>query len=158
MKSLFYLALICFFVSSCDSNRLFEKNIRIDQNVWNIQNTPSFEYENIDTLSKQKLILNIRHSSSYPFSNLWLFIHNTTPDNIQTTDTLECILAQKDGQWIGSGLGDIWDLQVEYDTRQFNHQGSYQFAIEQAMRHGDLSKIDNLPGIMEIGLRIETSN
>ena len=31
----------------------------------------------------------------------------------------------------------------------------YTFEIEQAMRHGDLAKIEQLPAIMEIGLRIE---
>ena len=31
----------------------------------------------------------------------------------------------------------------------------YTFEIEQAMRHGDLAKIEQLPGIMEIWFRIE---
>lgn len=158
MNRLFILSFLSVLFISCDNNRLFEKNIKIDQNVWDIQQNPSFNYINNDTTSTQKLIINIRHSSNYPFSNLWLFVHTTLPDNSLITDTLECILAKKDGKWLGNGLGDIWDLQANYESRIFNLQGAYNFRFEQAMRHGDLSKIEQLPGIMEMGLRIEKTN
>ena len=38
---------------------------------------------------------------------------------------------------------------------RFLKQGVYTFEIEQAMRYGDSAKIEQLPGIMEVGLRIE---
>ena len=80
------------------------------------------------------------------------------PKGALKKDTLECILAQKDGKWLGSGLGDIWDIQCQFKSYRFLKQGMYTFEIEQAMRHGDLAKIEQLPGIMEIGLRIEKQN
>ena len=158
MNRLFYLISICFVFWSCDNSRLFEKNIDIVDNVWSLQQVPSFEYDNIDTISEQRLLVNIRHSSAYPFSNLWLFIHTISPDNTHSVDTLECLLAQDNGKWLGDGLGDIWDIQIMYDNRSFEQEGRYTFRVEQAMRHGDLSHIEYLPGIMEIGLRIEKTN
>jgi len=149
------ISLILFSLFSCDSNRLYEKNISIENTVWDLSQKPSFEYNNTDTISKVNLKANIRHSSSYPFSNLWLFINTIDPLGALKTDTLECILAQKDGKWLGSGLGDVWDIQCQFKSYRLLKKGVYTFEIEQAMRHGDLAEIEQLPGILEIGLRIE---
>jgi len=150
-----YILLIATLLISCDSNRLYEKNISIDNDMWSLEQMPSFEFENTDTISEVNLILNIRHSSIYPFSNLWVFIHTLSPSGAPQVDTLEATLSQKDGKWLGDGLGDIWDLQVPFKKIRLNESGTYSFKIEQAMRHGNLSKIEQLPGVMEIGLRIE---
>jgi len=151
----FYYVLIALLMVSCDSNRLYEKNVSIDKDVWSLDQIPHFEFQNTDTISEVKLLVNIRHSSIYPFSNLWLFINTQSPNGTNQVDTLETILSEKDGKWLGNGLGDIWDLQVDFKTLRLEEVGAYRFNIEQAMRHGNLSKIEQLPGVMEIGLRIE---
>ena len=46
-------------------------------------------------------------------------------------------------------------MQVPFKKVRLTESGTYSFEIEQAMRHGNLSKIEQLPGVMEIGLRIE---
>lgn len=150
-----YILLIAALLVSCDSNRLYEKNISIDNDMWSLEQMPNFEFENKDTISEVNLILNIRHSSIYPFSNLWVFIHALSPSGATQVDTLETTLSQKDGKWIGDGLGGILDLQVPFKKVRLTESGTYSFEIEQAMRHGNLSKIEQLPGVMEIGLRIE---
>lgn len=149
------IILIIFSLLSCDSNRIYEKNISIENAVWDLSHKPFFEYNNVDTIYKVNLKANIRHSSSYPYSNLWLFINTIDPTGELKTDTLECVLAQKDGKWLGNGLGDIWDIQCQFKSYRFRKQGIYTFEVEQAMRHGDLAKIEQLPGLMEVGFRIE---
>ena len=91
----------------------------------------------------------------YPYSNLWLFINTIDPYGVLNIDTLECVLAKKDGKWIGHGLGDIWDIQCNFKNYRLKKKGDYVFEIEQAMRYGDLAKIEKLKGVMGIGLRIE---
>lgn len=149
------IILIIFSLLSCDSNRIYEKNISIENAVWDLSHKPFFEYNNVDTIYKVNLKANIRHSSSYPYSNLWLFINTIDPTGELKTDTLECVLAQKDGKWLGNGFGDIWDIQCQFKSYRFRKQGIYTFEVEQAMRHGDLAKIEQLPGLMEVGFRIE---
>lgn len=149
------LTLIVFFLISCDSNRLYEKNISIKNSIWELSEKPSFEFNNIDTVAKINLKINVRHSSLYPFSNLWLFINTINPYGELNIDTLECVLAKKDGKWIGHGLGDIWDVQCDFKNYRLDKEGVYIFEIEQAMRYGDLAKIEKLKGVMGIGLRIE---
>ncbi len=149
------MLIIATLLISCDSNRLYEKNISIDNDMWSLEQILNFDFENTDTISDVNLILNIRHSNIYPFSNLWVFINTLSPSGEKQVDTLETTLSQKDGKWLGDGLGSVWDLQVPFKSVRLNESGTYSFEIEQAMRHGNLSKIESLPGVMEIGLRIE---
>ena len=135
--------------------KVFEENIALENHIWSLENHPKFQVEIIDTLTELKLILNIRHSAHYPFSNLWVFVNTTSPEGAQSADTLECVLAAKDGRWLGSGLGDIWDIQIHLKTQTFSSPGDYVFEIEQAMRYGDEARIEQLPEIMNVGLRIE---
>ena len=67
-------------------------------------------------------------------------------------------MASKDGRWLGSGLGDIWDFQAPLETIRFSQEGTYLFELEQGMRYGDQAKIDMLPEIMALGIRIEQAN
>lgn len=149
------MLIIATLLISCDSNRLYEKNISIDNDMWSLEQILNFDFENTDTISDVNLILNIRHSNIYPFSNLWVFINTLSPSGVKQVDTLETTLSQKDGKWLGDGLGGVWDLQVPFKSVRLNESGTYSFEIEQAMRHGNLSKIESLTGVMEIGLRIE---
>jgi gliding motility-associated lipoprotein GldH len=65
-------------------------------------------------------------------------------------DTVELTLADASGKWLGSGMGDIWDNRVLFkQSFRFPEKGTYQFALEQAMR------VDPLPQVMDVGIRIE---
>ena len=149
------LIILVLFLSACDSAKVFEENIALKDNIWSLENHLKFQVEITDTVSDMNLIINIRHSARYPFSNLWIFVNTTNPEGVQNTDTLECLLAAKDGMWIGSGLGNIWDVQTTLKTQVFRSPGDYTFEIEQAMRYGDKARIEHLPEIMNVGLRIE---
>ena len=149
------LIIFVIFLSACDSVKIFEENIALENYIWSLENHPKFHVEIIDTTSDMNLFMNIRHSSHYPFSNLWVFVNTTNPEGKENVDTLECVLATKEGRWNGSGLGDIWDIQIPFKTQVFTTPGDYTFEIEQAMRYGNKARIERLPEIMSVGLRIE---
>ena len=151
----FGLIILLAFLSACDSAKVFEENKAFESHIWSVENHPIFQVEITDTLSEMNIIINIRHSARYPFSNLWLFVNTTNPEGVQIKDTIECVLAAKDGRWLGSGLGDIWDVQIPLKTQTFSSSGNYVFEIEQAMRYGNKGRIEQLPEIMNIGFRIE---
>jgi gliding motility-associated lipoprotein GldH len=102
-----------------------------------------------DTVNPYNVFVNIRNSDGYDFSNLYLFIDITAPNNATERDTINCVLADNAGKWLGQGLGDIWDNKIlfKYNTRF--RKGDYKFKLTQAMR------VDKLPEIMDVGLRIE---
>ena len=70
----FGLIILVAFLSACDSAKVFEENIALENHIWNVENHPKFQVEITDTVSDMNLIVNIRHSAHYPFSNLWVFI------------------------------------------------------------------------------------
>lgn len=134
---------------------MYEKNISIKNNSWSLTQKPYFEHENKDTTHNINILINVRHSTTYPFSNLWMFINTTCPDGSVSRDTLECLLAEKSGRWRGNGIGDLRDISFLLKQTQLKKEGFYRFNIEQAMRYGNLTKMDILPGVIEVGLRIE---
>ncbi len=152
----YYIVLIFFAVAAaftaCNPGVVYEKNIRIPGTLWNRGNVPVFEVGIEDTLYPHNLLINLRNTGEYPRSNLFLFISVTSPGGSHTRDTLELILAEPSGKWKGRGFGSIWQNRFYYRRNVFfPERGIYKFEVEQAMR------MEDLPGITDIGLRVELS-
>jgi gliding motility-associated lipoprotein GldH len=136
--------------SSCDKARMFEQNQKINDYIWDVKDVKTFTVDVSDTISPHNFFINVRNADSYPFSNLYVFIKTTFPNGRFSHDTVECILANPEGHWLGKGLGDIWDNQIPFKkTKRFPLKGKYTFQLEQGMR------VSRLPQIMDVGLRIE---
>jgi len=151
-RNLFFLslALLAIFLTSCDSKRFFEENKTIKNDVWSSTNYQSFSVNIADTLARYDLYLNIRNDGTYPYSNLYLFIHTFAPGNRTAIDTVECQLADPDGKWRGSGMGSLkFNRYLFQRGMAFPRKGVYRFEMEQAMR------VKELRGIRDIGIRIE---
>ena len=103
----------CFLLlNSCNSNRVFDENKKIEKANWN-QNDPLIFLVNIsDTTSPHNVYLNVRNAGMYPFSNLFLFINTHFPKGQIDRDTVEVTLASPEGKWLGDGLGDIYDNRI----------------------------------------------
>lgn len=146
---IFLLCCLALFYS-CDSNRLFEENKKIKNNEWDQNASLEFSAVIPDTIQSYNVYINVRNAGFYRFSNLYLFVNTFFPGGQIQRDTLECILAAPDGRWLGDGLGDIWDNRILFkDGVRFPQAGEYRFELIQAMR------INPLPGIMDVGIRIE---
>lgn len=155
MKKQIFIILLGSLFLGCDSNRVFEQNTRLSEKGWSRLEKPQFQVEILDTISEMNVLVNLRHSAHYPFSNIWIFVNTTAPDGVRSVDTIECVLAEKNGAWKGSGLGDIWDFQTPLKTTTFQQEGEYLFELEQAMRYGDQAQINILPEILDVGIRVE---
>jgi gliding motility-associated lipoprotein GldH len=137
---------------SCDPGRVYEKNIRIPDGIWSRNNSVSFEVIVEDTITPHNLYINVRNAGLYPLSNLYLFVTTIAPSGHTIKDTVQIILADEKGKWLGDGLGDIWNTQRLYKAQvRFAQKGKYLFEFEQAMR------LEKLPYILDVGLRIEKS-
>ncbi len=142
-------SLVILFVS-CDQSRVYEKNTKIPNSIWDQNNPVHFEVTISDTITPYNLYINVRNSGMYPMQNLFLFITTTAPSGHSVKDTIQIMLADNKGKWLGKGLGDIWDLQRPYKKNvRFAQTGKYMFDFEQAMR------LEKLPFIMDVGLRVE---
>jgi gliding motility-associated lipoprotein GldH len=149
------LLLIC--LTSCNKNTVYSKYESIDPDKgWAAKDSISFEVDITDTESRNNIFVNVRNADAYPYRNLFLFLHTKYPDGNRKTDTLECLLADEKGQWLGKGAGDLWDNTIPFKGNvKFPVAGKYVFTFVQAMRAGDKAVIDPLPLILDIGLTIE---
>lgn len=146
------LFIIALFTSSCSNNVVYSKYQNFENNEWFAKNKVSFDLEMTDANSFHDISVMVRHADAYPYSNLYLFLTTTYPDGKVTLDTLECILANPKGEWMGNGAGDIFDITIPLKlSTRFPMTGKYNFKFEQAMR------TDPLPLIMDFGFEIKKS-
>ena len=120
---------------------------------WNSDSVAIFNYKVSDCTFKNTIKIKLRHTVEYEFQNLFLFIET------DVIDTVELILANKEGMWLGSGVGDVREFEFEYqNAKLFSKKGNYSFKIEQAMRYGVAEKIQVLNNVLAVGLSIEKQN
>jgi gliding motility-associated lipoprotein GldH len=142
--------LLAWIVLSCDPLMLYEKNTSVESAGWRNTDKIGFEVGITDTVGLYNFYINIRHSTDYRFSNIFLFVDTFFPDGSQSRDTIEIVLADASGKWFGKGLGKIKENQVMLQRGlSFPMKGLYKFRIEQGMREPDLK------GVEDIGIRIE---
>jgi gliding motility-associated lipoprotein GldH len=154
MRNLFIIGLFfSILFISCDTKGVFENNLVIPNEEWELENIANFSVSIDDTIASHNIYANIRNTTSFPNSNLYLFITTHAPNGAMLRDTLECILANTQGDWLGKGFGRIRDNQIPYKSNiRFPITGIYRFEIQHGMR------AKNLKEVVSVGLRIERTN
>ncbi|MBT5404102.1 MAG: gliding motility lipoprotein GldH [Crocinitomicaceae bacterium] len=131
----------------------YEEYIAIPDQKWNQSNIPFFEFEIKDTLQRYDLYFNIRHAKTYEWKNLWVFLKFELPMGMYDLDTLEFVLQDSQGRWLGKGSGNMRDGSYLFKTKtRFPFLGTYKASFEQAMR------IESIEDITDIGFRIQEVN
>ncbi len=137
-------------IGCSDPNVHYEEYIEIPDQKWQQGNVPHFNFEIPDTNQRYDLFFNIRHTKAYEWKNLWVFVTFEVPNGQKDRDTLEFVLQDGQGRWLGDGGGDLRDGSFLFKTKaRFPFIGKYKASFEQAMR------TQTLEDITDIGLRIE---
>ena len=135
---------------SCQSNDVFFKYDAVNPKGWSKDSLYAFEVAILDTSALYNLYINVRNRGEYPYQNLWLFLQKTTPDSIQSADSIECYLADNRGKWLGSGIGSVYEMPILYQQNvRFKTIGIYTYKLVQGMRDSVLL------GINDIGFKVE---
>lgn len=134
---------------SCNTNIIFDQNVSLPREGWYKNNAVSFNVKINDSLDTYNFKLNIRNTTDYRYSNLYIFLITELPNGNISRDTIECILANNEGEWIGKGWGNIKENDIVLKSGlRFPITGNYKFLLQQAMR------VDTLKGINDIGLSL----
>lgn len=134
----------------CVQMSVYEKNESIDPDGWEINDSIEFAVEIQDTLTPLNFIFNMRHNTDYQYSNIYFFINTTYPNKQYSRDTIQLLLAGKDGKWYGEGFGKLKEVEVVLkDGVIFPMKGTYLFSFTQAMR------TEALTGVEDVGIRLE---
>jgi len=146
----FFAIFFSLFIVGCTSNDVYFQYKSVATKGWNKDSLYCFDVPIDDISATYNVYVNVRNRTEYPYQNLWLFLSKTTPDKIQTKDSIECYLADQRGKWLGSGLGSIMEMPVLYQQKvRFKTKGTYHYKIVHGMRDSILT------GINDIGMRVE---
>ncbi|WP_378104169.1 gliding motility lipoprotein GldH [Chryseobacterium sp. sg2396] len=143
--------LILFF--SCHSSPEEEVFMNSVDNKWNKKSEQKFNLEISDPQNPKNIIFVVRNNNDYPYSNIRFIVNFTDlQSKKKQTDTLNYVVAKPNGEWLGTGFGDTKETLFQYRLNyKFPAKGKYEIGLTQAMRN------DNLPGIEDIGVKIETA-
>ena len=136
IKPLVYCVFILsiFSLSACDSNRVFEQNIDIQNNNWRIGDTKEFRFEITDTTKTYQVYFNIRNALFYEYYNLYVSETLLDPDGQKVRTKLHemYLMDKKTGEPLGKGAGDIFDHSVlALKNQQFKKPGTYTLKLTQ---------------------------
>jgi gliding motility-associated lipoprotein GldH len=138
-----------FFMVGCNRTTVFTQAVNFHDS-WPKEKAARFMVPVKDTLSPVDFYINIRHTGKYRYSNLYLFMQTRFPNGTYTKDTLEIMVADVQGKWLGKGWGEIKEDHVLLKRKlRFPMRGDYEFLIWQAMR------VDTLKAIRSVGIDIE---
>lgn len=143
-------AILMFATGCTDPNGIFDQNTPIPNRNWAYVNPIKYNVKVDDAHVPYNLYLNLRVSGDYKYSNLFVLVHISGPQLKPEVRRYEIKLANAEGEWLGSGSGNLYSYQVYIKTDyHFPATGVYHFAIEQNMRDNPLHEVS------DVGLRVE---
>lgn len=122
-------------------------------NKWNKKSVQKFNLEIKDPQNPKNIIFVVRNNNDYPYSNIRFIVNlKNIKEKTSQIDTLNYILANPNGEWLGTGFGETKETLFQYKLNyKFPKEGAYEVDVQHAMRN------DILPGIEDIGIKVETA-
>jgi gliding motility-associated lipoprotein GldH len=157
MNKYFAIFFVAIFLISCNSNLIFDQYKSVKNSEWPSDSTFNFIVNNVDTISKRNVFINIRNNKNYEFSSLFLISKIEFPSGFKLIDTLEYEMADAQGNWLGQGFTDLKQNKLFYKEEvTLYEKGEYLFNIQQATRGiNDVEGEIPLKGITDVGLSLE---
>jgi len=155
LKSLILLlaATVVLLTNGCvhaDQNTIIDQNTVISDQNWAYVNKIKASFKIDDASASYNLYLNLRITPDYKYSNIFVLVHQTGPNNKTQTTRFEFKLANPDGEWLGEGSGNLYSYQSPFRLNyKFPAKGNYQIELEQNMRDNPLHSVS------DVGLRVE---
>ena len=144
-------------LAGCSADVVFQADVPVAGGAWAQEAKHSFAFDISDTVGTHNVFIDVRHTGDYPYQDMYLFVDLEDPQGEHSVDTVDLILADGTGRWLGRGVGfikaDRHDAHVLYRHRdRFPRTGRYTLTLEQAMR------VDPLPGVIDVGVSIERAS
>lgn len=117
---------------------------------WCTKDTLRFEALVPDSQVYCRLKIEVRNRNDYPYRNLPLSVSCFTADSLQLPpDTVNVLLADDEGGWLGTGLGNYYQQLQSVGSVHISRPGIYTFQV------ACLLPDSIVKGINDIGIRLE---
>ena len=149
LKSFLKITIFGLLISCSDENIIFNEYVDIENTQLSYKDTIIFQTSILDTINLHNVFLQLRTSTDYKWSNMFIFSEIYFPNNKTRTDTFEVFLMDKNGNWNGDKSGIVANFKHSlYKNIKFPIKGDYKFKLIQAMRDTILKEV------ISVGLRI----
>ncbi len=143
------IILVLILVTSCTKQSYYNKVYSFKGNEWSQKQKPSFVVDVKEADKSYVFTLNLRTTTEYKYSDLWIFMNTISPDGKKAREPFKICITNPDGTWIGVKTGTIVEHQFKFGKSKLPLKGKYTFILEQGVTE---SKIDN---VLDIGLNVE---
>ena len=139
-------------LTACSPDKIYEKHTRLDNLSWNRFREFVFEVAVEDLSAGYDFYIAIRHHTDIPYEELSINFAFRTPDGEYRSRDYDIRIKDRDGNLLGDGLGELWDLEVLLRKGfRFKAKGICRFEISNRM-----SRTETV-GILEVGLIVRKS-
>lgn len=147
----FILLSTVFLLTSCDRvYREYDKD-SFPTYTWKSGQEVIFNPTIEDVSKSNELVLGLRHVFGLKMRTLAINVRQISPSGKETTNEYQLTLIDDRGEYISSCGGDLCDIEAAVASGiKFDEAGAYKFVVTHNM------PIDRIPGIMEVGLIINT--
>jgi gliding motility-associated lipoprotein GldH len=135
---------------SCGEKTLAKAEISFEDHVWKNNPMPELVLDVQANNRPWQLKLWLRFNAALPISKIPIRIYEISPDESELIIDRDITLRNDKGELLGDKGLDIVDLEVILDNqRNYAAFGKYKYRLEHRVE-----SVDELPGIMDIGLSI----
>ena len=147
MRKVTLLAVISLLLLGCQQGVVFTEFKPLSGYGWEADSVVVFTPMLEDSLATYDMQLTVRHTDRYAYQNLWLFVDVKKDSVLLRRDTIEAMMANDRGEWLGSGLSK-YTLPLLYLESVPLQAGEYEVVVQQGMRE------DVLKGVADLGLKV----
>lgn len=132
------------FFCGCDTKNLVDNNLSMPSYNWGYDRKIKAVIDVADPAQPFSVYFKLRNTGNYRYSNIFVLLHISGGGMKKQTRRFEYKLAETDGQWTGSGSGNLFTIRVPMITGyKFPNKGKYLLEIEQNMRDNPLHEISD---------------
>lgn len=132
------------FLSGCNSS-VIDSNVEIPDRKWTYRNHLKVPFKIKDSNKPYNIYFKLRHTADYRYANIFILMHFKDGKNKAITRRYQYRLAKNDGEWLGSGSGNVFTYTLPLLTNyRFTHNGKFEVEIEQNMRDNPLLEVSDV--------------
>jgi len=136
---IFCLPLILLF--SCGDNSIVNQSYEFDNATWKKTNKPNFTVEIKDSTKLYDFVFVIRTTTSYAYSNMWLYLSSIAPKGKPSKEALQVRIADETGRWLGNKTGSSVEHYIKFSKRKLPLIGKYTFELNLATVENQLDNV-----------------
>lgn len=134
-------------LASCQSHTVVYHSFHtLPHDGWNKSDTLTFSIptENLPT-GNCALQIEIRHTEKFAYRSLWMVVYQNAEDSTHfVADTLQCVLADEKGRFLGPGLNHYYQMSFPLKTVTLPHTYTPVFKLAHYMKKGRIEGIEDV--------------